>query len=236
MSTLTVGRPPEDDRTPAELARELAQMACAPAATFGGLLDDNDTERDRQYQRLLTRLIADWPDMWSRAKEDDVDERLRVSLSTNEDRELFNQHVDQLSTRGTVREEAAYLVGVEVGQQRGGHGETGGSATRPVSRTSTADSPSAPGRTVGERISELAGRAMQPHFEDIIERHSGLYSTLCDAVAPDQDQTTTTAFCERCQSAFFRVDEERNTELVERERLWFKIGIEVGRLRTAEQK
>ena len=136
MSTPQNQRPSADNRTPAELARELAQMACAPAATFGGLLDDNDTERDRQYQRLLTRLIADWPDMWSRAKEDDVDERLRVSLSTNEDRELFNQHVDHLSTRGTVREEAAYLVGIEVGRQSGGSGKTGGiAADPPVSGT-----------------------------------------------------------------------------------------------------
>ena len=89
--------------------------------------------------------------------------------------------------------------------------------------------PPEPDRTPEALIQELAARAVVPHFEDIIDRHGDLYSTLCDAVVPEQDQTTTTAFCERCQSAYLRVDEERNAELVERERLWFKIGSEVGR-------
>ena len=95
--------------------------------------------------------------------------------------------------------------------------------------TQQSQRPPEPDRTPEALIQELAARAVVPHFEDIIERHSGLYSTLCDAVVPEQDQTTTTDFCERCQSAYLRVDEERNAELVERERLWFKIGSEVGR-------
>ncbi len=56
-----------------------------------------------------------------------------------------------------------------------------------------------------------------------------LYTALCDAVAPEQDQTTGADFCERCQPAFLRVDEERNAELVAREELWFRLGLEVGR-------
>ena len=61
------------------------------------------------------------------------------------------------------------------------------------------------------------------------ERHSGLYVALCDAVAPQQDQTTTEDFCEQCRPAFLRLDAERNAELVARKEMWFRLGMEVAR-------
>ncbi len=84
-------------------------------------------------------------------------------------------------------------------------------------------------RTPDAIVQDLAARLTVPHYDDIAERHAGLYAELCDAVGPAQDQTATSDFCEHCQPAYLRVDEERNAELVARERMAFRIGLAVGR-------
>ena len=94
MSTTPTKRPPESSRTPEDtpsvIARSIAQLACAPPESVGAFINDDD--RDAAYQRLVTRLTADEPDAWSRAREDDVEERLGESLSTGEDVTLFHQY------------------------------------------------------------------------------------------------------------------------------------------------
>ena len=68
------------------------------------------------------------PGAWRKEREDDVDEQLRVSLSTNEDRELFNRHLDDCSTKRSIGQEAAFLLGVEVGRLITTAVESGGAA------------------------------------------------------------------------------------------------------------
>ena len=86
MST-TTQRPPETTRTPedspAAIARTIAQLATAPVHDFVSCISDEDNTRDRLYQRLVARLTADKPGVWSRAKEDDVEERFREDLGTD---------------------------------------------------------------------------------------------------------------------------------------------------------
>ena len=117
MSTPTK-RPSAENRTPQEsptaIARGIAQLATAPLASFGAMINDDD--RDQQWQRLVTRLTADWPDVWSKAKEDDVEERLRANLPTDDDRKLLFQLGEHHATKAAIRENAAYLVGFEVGR------------------------------------------------------------------------------------------------------------------------
>ena len=119
MSTST-RRPPESTRTPedtpAALARSIAALATAPVRDFIACISDEDSERDHLYQRLVERLAADEPAAWSKAKEDDVDEQLRAALGTAEAKDLFGQYVDHGTTRETIRQEAAFLLGVEVGR------------------------------------------------------------------------------------------------------------------------
>ena len=107
-------RTPEE--TPAAIARTIAALATAPTDSFGAVLNDDD--RDRQYQRLVARLTAADPTAWSGATENDVEERLGASLSTEDDRTLFGQHLDDCTTKGSIRENAAYLVGLEVGRRQ----------------------------------------------------------------------------------------------------------------------
>ena len=90
--------------------------------------------------------------------------------------------------------------------------------------------PKATRRTVDELITELAADVIVPHYDDVTDRHSALYQALCDAVTEDLgDHTGTDDFCERCQPAYLRVDEERNAELVCKERMAWQIGLAVGR-------
>ena len=95
--------------------------------------------------------------------------------------------------------------------------------------TTPTHAPETDARTADVLISRLAARLTVPRYDDIAERHADLYAELCDAVAPAQDHTTTEDFCEHCQPAYLRVDEERNAELVARERMAFRLGVEVGR-------
>ena len=73
MSTSTK-RPPETDRTPpktpAAIAREIAQLATAPVRDFVDCISDEDNTRDHLYQTLVARLTAAEPGAWSQAKED----------------------------------------------------------------------------------------------------------------------------------------------------------------------
>lgn len=120
MTTSTPERPSAQherpQETPAELARAVAQLATAPVRDFIACISDEDNERDQLYQRLVARLTAAHPSAWSKAREDVVDEQLRVSLSNNKDRELFNRHLDDCSTKRSIGQEAAFLLGVEVGR------------------------------------------------------------------------------------------------------------------------
>ena len=94
--------------------------------------------------------------------------------------------------------------------------------TRPTDRTTEHT------RTVDELITELAACAVVPHYDDLVQRHDGLYGALCDAVTDDGNRTAPADFCERCQPAYLRVDEDRNAELVDRERMVFRLGIQIG--------
>ena len=116
MSTPTE-RPPEDNRTPQAIARAIAQLATAPVRDFVDCISDEDNTRDHLYQRLVARLTADEPRAWSKAREDDVEERLRESLATEENMELFHQYMDHSGTKLAIGESAAFLLGVEVGRQ-----------------------------------------------------------------------------------------------------------------------
>ncbi len=119
MSTTPTTRPPEGHRTRlaprGDIARYLVSRAPVPLGSFGAFI--NDADRDVGYQQLVTRLTADEPDAWSRAREDDVNERLRASLSTDQDRELFRRLGNHSADKAAIREAAAYLVGLEVGRQ-----------------------------------------------------------------------------------------------------------------------
>ncbi len=85
-------------------------------------------------------------------------------------------------------------------------------------------------RTVDDLIAELAADVIVPHYDDVVDRHSALYADLCNAVTEGlEDQTTVRDFCERCQPAYLQVDEQRNAELVVKERMAFRLGLEVGR-------
>ena len=154
-------RPSTDTRTPQEtpaaIASAIAQLATAPVHDFVSCISDEDNTRDRLYQRLVTRLTANEPDMWSRAKEDDVDAQLRAALGTTEAKDLFSQHVNHGTTRESVRQEAAFLLGVEVGRQVGG-GATLATYSLPANETDpTPAADTAPDSTRGdhEDVSEV---------------------------------------------------------------------------------
>ena len=105
MTTTTpVERPPAADRTPEEtpaaLARAIAQLATAPVRDFVECISDEDNTRDHVYQQLVQRLTADEPGTWIPARENDVENQLRASLPTDEDRKLFGQLSDHLSAQG----------------------------------------------------------------------------------------------------------------------------------------
>ena len=102
--------------TPAAIAREIAQLATAPVRDFVDCISDEDNTRDHLYQRLVTRLTADWRGAWSKAREDDVEERLRESLATEENVELFHRYMDHWGTKTSISQEAAFLLGVEFGR------------------------------------------------------------------------------------------------------------------------
>ena len=117
MTTPTT-HPPEE--TPAAIARTIAQLATAPVHDFVSCISDDDNTRDHLYQRLgarLTDAFTDEPGAWSRAREDDVDAQLRAALATTEAKDLFGQYVNNNTTRETIRQEAAFLLGVEVGRR-----------------------------------------------------------------------------------------------------------------------
>ena len=84
-------------------------------------------------------------------------------------------------------------------------------------------------RTLDAIVQELAACASEPSYDHIMDDYPVLFAELCDAVAPAQDETTTTDFCERCQPVYLQVDEQRNEELCARERMAFRLGVEVGR-------
>lgn len=112
---------PENTRTPqetpAEHARAVARLATAPLANFGEMI--NDDARDQHWQKLVTRVTDDWPALWSRANEDDAIDRLAIGgLPTEENRALFRKYDSHRADETAIREEAAYLVGLEVGRQQ----------------------------------------------------------------------------------------------------------------------
>ena len=120
MSTPTE-RPPEP--TPAAIARAIVTLSTAPTERFGAFF--NTEERYSQYEQLVDCLTAERlsdavPILWSQTKRDNVDERLSASLPTDEDRGLFGQLGDHYSNAAGIREDAAYLVGVEVGRRAQG--------------------------------------------------------------------------------------------------------------------
>ena len=106
-------RPSETNRTPQELAHACARLATAPLVDFGAFI--NDDARDQAYQSLLQRLTADWPNMLSETKAADVIDRLRGS--TDDARALFSRYDSHRGDEAAIRENAAYLVGVEAGRQ-----------------------------------------------------------------------------------------------------------------------
>ena len=213
-----VNRTPQD--TPTAIARTIAALACAPAETFGALINSTDEgdDRDKHFQRLVTCIGRDWPDSWSTEREIEVVDRLRASVSTDEDRTLVGELSDQGTTKTIIAQDAAFLVGVEVGRRA----QVGPPEARNLQPE--AESPSTTGRSVDKLLTELAACMTVPHFDDVLERHGDLYTALCDAVTPEQDRTTGADFCERCQPAYLRVDEQRNAELVARERIMFRLG------------
>ena len=84
--------------------------------SFGALINDDD--RDKRFQQLEARLRAGLPpDTWSRDRESAVFDQLRASLPTDLDRELFTQYEGHALTMRTSHEDAAYLIGVEVGRR-----------------------------------------------------------------------------------------------------------------------
>ena len=115
-------RPFTDNRTrlvpPADNVRYLVLRAATPLGTFKSFGDFiNDEDRDIAYQGLVKRLTGDWPDAWIQATQDEADTRLRASLSTDADRELFCRLGNHQCDEAAIRESAAYLVGQEVGRQ-----------------------------------------------------------------------------------------------------------------------
>ena len=142
MSTPQSKRPPETDRTPQEtpaaIARTIAQLATAPVRDFVACISDEDNERDQLYQRLVARLTADEPHMWSRAKEDDVDAQLRAALGTDEDRARLGCLSDHYGHETAIHEQAAFLLGVEVGRR------ALGVTPEPVSTTAADTAPDSP--------------------------------------------------------------------------------------------
>ena len=114
MTTIDTRTPEE---TPAAIAQSIAHLATAPVHDFVSCISDEDNTRDHLYQRLVARLTADEPGAWSRAREDDVDAQLRAALATTEAKDLFGQYVNNNTTRETIRQEAAFLLGVEVGRR-----------------------------------------------------------------------------------------------------------------------
>ena len=92
-------------------------MATAPVRDFVDCISDEDNTRDQLYQRLVARLTADERGAWSKALEDDVDERLTTALATDDAKDLFGQYVDHRGTLEAIHESAAFLLGVEVGRQ-----------------------------------------------------------------------------------------------------------------------
>ena len=153
MST-SVQRPPAEERTPetpAAIARTIAALATAPVRDFVSCISDEDNTREHLYQRLVARLTADWPNAWSQAKEDHVEERLAAALATDEDRELFGQFSDHYGTKLGVGESAAFLLGVEVGRQCGGPEFSGGSRPDPPGNTTADDDLTPEQRAIEER-------------------------------------------------------------------------------------
>ena len=111
-------RPPARHRTqetPAAIAREIALSATAPVLDFKAVLANED--RDKLWQRLERRVTANYPEAWSKTKIDDVEEQLSASLPADLDRSLFVQLVNHYADRATIREEAAFLVGREIGRR-----------------------------------------------------------------------------------------------------------------------
>ena len=100
---------------------------------------------------------------------------------------------------------------------------------RPSAEHRTPQETPAERRSVDELLTELAACMSVPHFDDVLERYGDLYGRLVDAVTPERDRSTAADFCERCQPAYLRVDEGRNAELVDRERITFRLGVTVGR-------
>ena len=123
MSTHQSQRPPAAERTPetpAAIARTIAQLAGEPLTSFVAVV--NDDTRDAHYQRLQERLIADLPplqrrDLFSTDRESEVITQLRTSLQTDEYRELLGQLAEHDLRKTIVCENAAFLIGVEVGRQ-----------------------------------------------------------------------------------------------------------------------
>ena len=155
MSTTPTERPSETNRTPPEttaaIASAIVTLSTGPTETFGAFF--NNEERYSQYEQLIDCLTTkclsdDVPILWSQAKRDDVDERLTASLSTDEDGGLFDQLGDHNSNAGGIREDAAYLVGVEVGRR------ASGVTAEPVS--TTADD-TAPDSTLGDHSKDVSG-------------------------------------------------------------------------------
>ncbi len=89
-----------------------------PLTDFGAVLDDD--ARDQQWRQLVTRLTADWPDVWSKVREDDVEDQIKAALPTDEVRRVFYQLGEHYTTKATILESAAYLVRLEVGRRAQG--------------------------------------------------------------------------------------------------------------------
>lgn len=106
--------------TPSGMARSLAASVLDSVSTFRGFL--NNDGRDVAFQRLLARLTAEAPEVWSRARADETLARLSTRLASDEDRQLFNQYIDHCVAERSVLADAVYLVGVEIGRRQIGGG------------------------------------------------------------------------------------------------------------------
>ncbi len=136
----------------------------------------------------MNRLTADDPDAWSSERESEVSERLRASLTTDEDRTLLDQLCDHYTNAGTTLEEAAFLLGREVGRRA-----QVGVKAEPMSTTAD-DEPAgvlrrdANGNVVPFTPEELM-EARRPTLEDVLTEAINAVR-LAQTVRPSSARTT----------------------------------------------
>ncbi len=154
----STSRKPHTRGHPTAIAREIAAVACAPAESFGAMMNDDD--RDTLVQQLEARLTAALPaaqrqDLFSTEREVEVINQIRASLATDDDRELFGQLAEHDVRKTIIREDLAYLVGIEIGRRASG----ARSRTRAHTRKRRAASPRHRQRQANVRRSGVPGAA-----------------------------------------------------------------------------